>query len=943
MDDNLVMKIERLRSLQVDNLSNCQSLGGNHRPCSHSWNQLGSQSRKMSLGIFEDSLPKPIYGPAEEDQVVLPSRQKETPVRVNHLERNNGKQEVQAFSKGNGCEAEVGESPNITKKTSNVANLGTYEQSTKCSVQTVANQAISVFENRKQKKVDGIICRKEEENGTCVRKCHIVPYAPAQKVCFAEKGVLQDRTNLPENRNKQMLIMNLWETLGTTASPNKQLPNHQKNEADANDMKREQNKFDTPLKPRQSSDTIEPDSGSPVQPITRAMTRSLTKKRSSQKLHPQATAKKQATHVVVDSKKLRHNQSSGGKVRQQPKVFPFDEKWFGINHNAATTSSISKRTSFKKSGGIKKTGSLLPAKDMGKVRQQPKVFPFDEKWFGINHNAATTSSISKRASFKKSGGIKKTGSLPPAKDMGNPLLPEQISRRPTPAETKKDAPVTGEQTKDSHSSSKLKDKLGDVGGPTSPENAVEQNQFSGQSPLSNDLQCDNLRSPVLEVEPAAPNPFPGSLPQLNVTKKQYCGPAGGKQDCFVRDTFPMGSKVSGSPNTSVMGMKRKNSHSSSKIKCQPGEMGSPTSADNAEKKSHSHGHSLQNVAAPDFSIPEVQMKAAAPSHSHSPLPHMNEIEQQCNEGTHVEAEFFASKFMNRLTRSLDTSGSDTAEPSDATAEIKDSSIGTPVQSMGEKNEEGGQFTSRRPDSIEDNTFGNKGFIEDLAEDSDTFPDIHLIDKPIHHRNKRLRICQDDIYSEFSPILFSLKETDDGMEASQQTEEDELSRAVTLFGLALEKVKCEIMSAMKKRCLDILASSGEEIHQHLQIVESGIQNDIRKLTTQSKSKRKSLETRFQELQGQLKVIHEKFKEEIDRHLLDCRSSVEELEAEQVELGRAIERQKKSHRKLLLQVEEAVQNHITDVQKKITLVHESGREKMLQLKLAIAECLKDGIFT
>ncbi|GAB2227016.1 hypothetical protein Droror1_Dr00008815 [Drosera rotundifolia] len=273
--------------------------------------------------------------------------------------------------------------------------------------------------------------------------------------------------------------------------------------------------------------------------------------------------------------------------------------------------------------------------------------------------------------------------------------------------------------------------------------------------------------------------------------------------------------------------------------------------------------------------------------------------------------------------------------------MRDFSTCIPMESPEGKNEEGYQFSLKKPqlDSFVEKAFGNKGFTEDI----DMFPEVCFMQKPTSHRRKRLRLHQDKDHSEDFPSLFSPEETDDMMEASQQTQEDGLARAVTLFGLALEKVKSKMILVMKRKCSDILVSAADEVHQHLQTVKSQIQNDIEKITSQSRSKGKCLETKFQGLQNQLNAIHEKFKEEIDHHLQDCRNSVEELEAEQTELRGAIERQKASHRKLLLEVEEAVQNHLTNAQNKLTSVQESGREKMLQLKLSVAECLRDDRIT
>ena len=50
--------------------------------------------------------------------------------------------------------------------------------------------------------------------------------------------------------------------------------------------------------------------------------------------------------------------------------------------------------------------------------------------------------------------------------------------------------------------------------------------------------------------------------------------------------------------------------------------------------------------------------------------------------------------------------------------------------------------------------------------------------------------------------------------------------------------------------------------------------------------------FTEQQEQLKLIHEKFKDEINQHMQDCRGSIEGLEVHQIELQRNLERQSKT---------------------------------------------------
>ncbi|OMO64129.1 hypothetical protein CCACVL1_22018 [Corchorus capsularis] len=217
------------------------------------------------------------------------------------------------------------------------------------------------------------------------------------------------------------------------------------------------------------------------------------------------------------------------------------------------------------------------------------------------------------------------------------------------------------------------------------------------------------------------------------------------------------------------------------------------------------------------------------------------------------------------------------------------------------------------------------------------PETVIAEKPkfVHRPIKGLRNHEDVRLGTAESYWFK--------EQSEQDQEDELTRAVTLFALALETFKRKMDSATTKKSSEILTSVSEEIKLLLQNAGSQIESDVGKLTSLSKTKRKRLETRFQEKQEQLKLILEKFNEDIHNHLLDCRSTVDGMEAHQIELKETMKKQKVSHQKLLMHVEEAVGIQINDAERKITAVHESAREKMLQLKHVVAECLKDTSFS
>uniref|UniRef100_A0A0R0HSW8 Meiosis-specific protein ASY3-like coiled-coil domain-containing protein n=1 Tax=Glycine max TaxID=3847 RepID=A0A0R0HSW8_SOYBN len=157
------------------------------------------------------------------------------------------------------------------------------------------------------------------------------------------------------------------------------------------------------------------------------------------------------------------------------------------------------------------------------------------------------------------------------------------------------------------------------------------------------------------------------------------------------------------------------------------------------------------------------------------------------------------------------------------------------------------------------------------------------------------------------------------EASEQNQ-DGFVRAVELLALELGKLQSKLKSMTSQKSSEILKSVAEEIHLQLQNVHSQIQTDMGKLTSLGKSKRKRLETRFEDQQKQLRLIYNRFKEEVNQHLQDCRSTVEDLEADRIEIKRTMEKQRVAHKKLLSQVEAAVQIQLDDAQRKITFTQE-----------------------
>ncbi|KAG2693132.1 hypothetical protein I3760_08G083300 [Carya illinoinensis] len=215
-----------------------------------------------------------------------------------------------------------------------------------------------------------------------------------------------------------------------------------------------------------------------------------------------------------------------------------------------------------------------------------------------------------------------------------------------------------------------------------------------------------------------------------------------------------------------------------------------------------------------------------------------------------------------------------------------------------------------------------------------------------HSTKRLQICESIRFDNIGPTSPSPKGTGESnwmQEPSDQSPDDGLLRAIKLFALEIQKLQSKIKSETTKKSSEILMSTSDEIYLQLQNLESHIQTNVGKFTSISKSRRKGFEVKLEEQQKELKLIHEKFKEDINRHLQDYRSTLEGLEAHHIELKRTMEKQKASHRKLLLQVEEGVEAQLNHAQRRITAINELARGKMLQLKQVVSMCLKEGILS
>ncbi|VAI28578.1 unnamed protein product [Triticum turgidum subsp. durum] len=171
----------------------------------------------------------------------------------------------------------------------------------------------------------------------------------------------------------------------------------------------------------------------------------------------------------------------------------------------------------------------------------------------------------------------------------------------------------------------------------------------------------------------------------------------------------------------------------------------------------------------------------------------------------------------------------------------------------------------------------------------------------------------------------------------QCPDDYLTRAFDQLLVVLGRFQTKIKSETRNKSSEILAGTGEIIRQHLEGVEVQMQDDVVKLVNAGKSKRKRLESTFEEQQEQLRVLHEKFKEEVNQQLLGCKNSLEEFEAYHAELKGVADKQKASHRKLLQHAERTVGSQLNDAEIKISEVQMRARKKMNGLKHVLKELI------
>ncbi|KAG7570769.1 hypothetical protein ISN45_Aa04g033180 [Arabidopsis thaliana x Arabidopsis arenosa] len=198
------------------------------------------------------------------------------------------------------------------------------------------------------------------------------------------------------------------------------------------------------------------------------------------------------------------------------------------------------------------------------------------------------------------------------------------------------------------------------------------------------------------------------------------------------------------------------------------------------------------------------------------------------------------------------------------------------------------------------------------------------------RNSNLKGIGRVVLSPPSSLSKGIDKTDSFQHCSEMDEDEDegLGRAVALFAMALQNFEKKLKSAAEKKSSEIIASVSEEIHLELENVKSHIITEAGKTSNLAKAKRKHAETRLQEQQEKMRMIHEKFKDDVSHHLEDFKSTIEELEGNHSELKGSIKKQRTSHQKLIAHFEGGIETKLDNATKRIDSVNKASHSSALK---------------
>ncbi|GLT31764.1 hypothetical protein SLA2020_064740 [Shorea laevis] len=868
------------RSSRDDQMSDYQSFCSNFHP--------SSQSRKISIGVMVDSCAKRKPGAMNADDGKLATKERINPRNGNSAgEKNKGdavtitkEKHTEAAEQFNSLwmttrsfnqNSPASEAAIFQRRSSSLLGTGTVPKKLSGAKDAPATNSVQFFSNQTSKlqdgdgkqKFDGITYKRKGGKNDNSQRVEFT-FAAAQQVQFHEpdKVVVEEKTDKTENGKTETLKMKLWEILGTVSSPKNQHSNIQAPEVGTSNLKPEgttDHTGRTAVKPSQNSDTIEMDIESPENTIKRPVTRSLTRKKPPSKVQPSKIESTQKP-APKEVQPNKPNSRSSSKKEHQESIFCFEGQ-------------------FAKPDGDVKRGSSIPGRKNIQNNIQNKI----------------SSIAPRKINFSK-------------KDNADDIQ-ETTHRSRTPAPPEKTA-LFGNKTRSFHG------YFAD-GRTNALENVQEKDSL--QPPVTNTTnQQVNFHNPALPENIHQQEDF-GNPPKKNVVV-----PKDGCESPTLGIKTPILSTCPSSSPKTVQMEQAVHSPPSSERRFTMGNIRSfktfQTSRDSSE--SNDDAEKLAD-SLPRSWIPTTEKNDAEDELSHSSSEEKDDTEKFIGSSPRNR---MPTKEKNDTEDALSEASSDEKDDSER---LIDSSPRNPVPTTERNNAEDVLSLSSSEENDSKSSEEGSPIIRSFDYDRKKVsrPETIQVEKPkfMLHPNKRFCNNEGVRANELSPTSASLKgagENDWFEEPSGQNQDDELARAVTLFALALENFKRKMDSAARKKSSEILTLMSEEIKLRLQNTKSQIESDVEKLTNLSKSKRKRLETRFQEQQEQLKLIHEKFKEDINHHLLDCRSTLEGLEAHQIELKGTLKKQKASHQKLLMQAEEAVKNQLNDAQRQIADVQKAS---------------------
>ncbi|KAJ6343848.1 hypothetical protein OIU76_005570 [Salix suchowensis] len=849
-----MMEVDTRHILQDDQMNDCRSFGSNYHP--------SSQSRKISIGILTDSLPKKRSGGMKEDETVVPNTERVNSKKESSVEsKNKGNVAIDATTKGKQTEAseQVPPSPWITTRsfhqkspisegvlhaarTSNLlrstgrrSRISTAKNvPVTNSAEIFAKQTSNSHSGDGKQKFGGLTYKRKGGKDRNSQPEEEFTFATAQEGPMLDKVATDDKT---EERT-ETLKMKLWEILGNVSSQKNQPSNSQVHQIGVNNLNSEQNfnqADDVVVKPRQSPDTIETDSESPKHSMKRPVTRSLSRKRALTKQKPEKNKVDPSSRY---SKKL-----------QEKNVFSFEER-LPEKQNVAVNGSSSMST--MKKGRINISG-IEPCKI-----HFSEDYNADEIQEGIHKSerslpAEKTSSLS-----NKTGNI--LCSIQNKREHGEP---KNRNEERDSNHSAREAPFPAQKT------SSLSNKMGIFHG--SPRNKREylpknRNQERDSHQSGREDSHQSLRTHMTDQQKdfssSAESEHGDQQENFDTTSNSTVNP----QDDFQSPTFKINSPTLSSFPSSM-----------------------PKS------------HKINQV----FASPEQAMRRFNVEKIHSFRTLWNS-----------NAGCFASNIQT--------------ESPDAAAELMDSPSNKTSAVKGERAVEGGLSESSPEGGYSESSEDNSPLVKGRREGENRSSETATAEKSKFMLHPTKRFCNQK----------GIVETELTPEISEQNQGGELERVILLFVMALENFQKKMKMETRKKSSDILMSVSEEIHVQLQNIESQIQTDLGKLSSVSKSKRKRLESRFEEQQEQLNLIHDRFKQDIYQHLQECKITLDGLESHQIDFKGTAKKQKATHQKLLMQAEEAVRTQLDDAQRRIVAVQKSAREKMLQLRYAVGQGLNEG---